>query len=475
MRIIGRELEQEVLRRCYESGRPEFLAVYGRRRVGKTFLIREYFSKDIVFTFTGSEKASMARQLSNFTELLRDHGVQVQGTVGDWYEAFRYLKKIISDADVSRKVVFIDELPWLATPKSEFVAALEFFWNSWGSAREDLLLIVCGSATSWIIDNVIHEHGGLYGRITRQLCLEPFSLSDCEAYFKNRGIELSRYQIAELYMVLGGIPYYLNYVDKGLSPAQCIDLMFFSKKAPLQREYRDLFASLFRNPQKHLIIIETLSTNSKGMTRDELIKKSCISSGGQLTKALEELEQCGFIEVTRDFMRPVREPLYQVVDFFTLFYLRYLKSGTVSDARFWQNKSHKGEQLSWYGLAFERLCRSHVLQIKQRLGIAGVSTDTCVWRSRKYNPGTQIDLVINREDNIINLCEMKFSASAYEIDKAYDARLRERKELFRRETETKKALHTTMVTTYGISRNAYYGEVQSEVTLDDLFLPLLPL
>jgi AAA+ ATPase superfamily predicted ATPase len=461
--IVGRAAEKAALQYCLESKKPEFLAVYGRRRVGKTFLIREYFGENIVFAFTGSAKQDKTLQLANFAEAAQEYGLKTEGPINDWREAFRIVKQAIRDSKKEKKVVFIDELPWLATHKSDFIPALEYFWNSFGAARQDLLLVVCGSATSWIIDHVIHEHGGLYGRVTKQLFVE--------AFFASRGIVLNRYQIAELYMILGGIPYYLDYIEKGISPARNIDKMFFAKRPPLEREFQDLYASLFRKPEKHLLIVEALGENTAGLTRDEIVARTAILSGGQLTKTLRELEQCGFIEATWNFAWKKKEEYYKLIDFYTLFYLKHIRGNRSGDAHFWQNKNRKGEQLAWYGLAFERLCKAHVSQIKQKLGIAGVSTRVSTWRSRHGDPAVQIDLVIDREDNIVNLCEMKFSVKTYSIEKDYDMKLRMRAETFREETGTKKALHTTMVTTHGISRNAYYGEVQAEVTLDDLFVP----
>ena len=469
MEIIGRLSEKEILRNCYESNRPEFLAVYGRRRVGKTFLIREYFAKDLLFYFTGEASAENRRQLANFDEALLDHGLPVDQSSTDWHQAFSQLKRLIQTSSEQKKVVFIDELPWLAAPQNDFVQALEYFWNSWASAQPDLLLIICGSATSWIFDNIISEHGGLHNRVTRQIPLAPFSLGESEAFMQSRGIVYNRYQIAETYMVLGGVPYYLDYLESDFSPAQNIDRMFFASNAPLKREFNDLYRSLFQNPDNHIRVIEALGKRPSGLVRDEIIKETGISAGGRLSKTLIELEQCGFIQGQREFTRRKNGKYYKLSDFFSRFYLRFL-ADRPEDEHYWQNKSLRGEQLAWYGVTFEQLCAAHVGAIKQKLGISGVSTTVSAWRSKLSQPMAQIDLVIDRADNIINLCEMKFSTKPFVIDKEYDMKLRERRETFREETKTRKALHTTLVTTYGISRNAYIGEVQSEVTLDDLFI-----
>jgi hypothetical protein len=290
---------------------------------------------------------------------------------------------------------------------------------------------------------------------------------------KSHDIELSRYQIAELYMVFGGIPYYLDYVNKGVGPAQNIDRTLFVKNAPLSREFDDLYASLFKKPEKYKEIVAALGNTPGGLTRDELLKKTGQPSGSQFTKALLELEQCGFIEATSDFTRNSREMYYKLIDFFTLFYLRHVQNNTGKDDRYWQNRSLRGEQNAWYGLAFERLCKAHVAQIKQRLGILGISTQIRTWRSRLSKPAAQIDLVIDRNDNIVNLCEIKFSAKPFTVEAAYDTRLRERLETFREETGTSKALHTILITATGVTQNSYLGEVQMLITLDDLFMPII--
>jgi hypothetical protein len=270
-------------------------------------------------------------------------------------------------------------------------------------------------------------------------------------------------------MVLGGIPYYLDYVDKGIGPAQCIDRMFFAKQAPLKREFDDLYASLFRKPEKHRQITLVLGKHPEGMTRDELIKATASASGGQFSKVLRELEQCGFVESVVDFTRKSNDRYYKLTDFFTMFYVKHMHDNEGEDDWYWQNMSRKGEHLALYGLAFERLSWAHISQIKRRLGIAGVSTRVCAWRSRKSKPACQIDLIIKRADGVINLCEMKFSVNSFAVNQTYDTRLRERRETFRAETETGDALHTTLITTYGLASKTYYGEVQSVVTLDDLF------
>ena len=470
MKIIGRSAEKEILDQCLSSKRPEFLAVYGRRRVGKTFLIREYCKKHIVFSMSGAVNTPIKRQLHNFTEALFEYsGIRTEAAK-DWFDAFRLLKHYLKGLNgKEKKVVFIDELPWLATQKSGFLPALDHFWNTFASTREDMLLIICGSATSWIIDNVINDRGGLHNRVTRHMWIGPFSLGECEAFYKNNEIELNRNQIAELYMIFGGIPYYMNYVEKGMSPEQIVDKMFFERNAPLKNEFENLYAALFKNPNKHLRIIESLGKTQSGMTQKELWEDMNVLPGGSLVKALNELEQCDFIRRYRDFTKKKSGQYYQVIDFFTIFYLKHMKNLAGQDVKYWQNQNNSGGRSAWNGFAFERVCAAHIKQIKQKLGIAGVTTDISAWRSKYSAHRVQIDLIINRNDGIINLCEMKYSGKPFKIDATYDLALMQKRETFREETAVKKALHITMATSNGLAPGSFLGTVQYQILLDDLF------
>ena len=471
MKIIGRHAEKEVLNQCMSSNRPEFIAVYGRRRVGKTFLIREHCKNHIVFSVSGAVNTPIKRQLSNFIEALNEYSGKKSENAKDWFDAFRILKHHIKELrGKKKKVIFIDELPWLATQKSGFLPALDHFWNTFASTRNDLVLIICGSATSWIIDNVINDRGGLHNRVTRQIKLEPFSLGECEAYYRNNGIELNKNQITELYMVMGGIPYYMNYIEKGKSPEQTIDYMFFERNAPLKNEFENLYMALFKNPNHHLRIIESLSKTVSGMTQKELWEDMKVLPGGTLIKALHELEQCDFIRSNREFTKKKNGKYYQVTDFFTIFYLKHMKNRIGQEAGYWQSRSNTGERNAWCGFTFERVCSAHIKQIKQKLGIAGVITEISAWHSKDSTLAAQIDLVIDRNDGIINLCEMKYTGKAFKIDAKYDSILMQKREIFREETATKKALHTTMVTSNGLASGSYLGMVQAQIILDDLFI-----
>jgi len=468
--MIGREEEKADFIRFLESEKSEFVVVFGRRRVGKTFLIREFFGNKFTFYHTGMANTEMEVQLHNFNSSLHKYGKIPYPKVSNWLESFEQLIHLLSNKkQKEKKVVFMDEMPWMDTPRSGFVQALEFFWNSWASAQKDILLIVCGSASSWIMNKIFKNHGGLHNRITQQIYLRPFTLGECEEYFQKNNIVLNRHQIVENYMIFGGIPYYLSLMQKKFSMAQNIDNMCFAEKGILRNEFENLYASLFRNWENHVKIVEVLSKKAKGMSREEIIENAQLPNGGGLTKTLEELELCGFIRQYRAFGKKKRESLFQLTDFFTLFYFNFMKEHNVHDEHFWTHFIENARHRAWSGYAFEQVCLAHLSQIKRKLGIAGVLTNTASWRSSEVGNGAQIDLLIERNDKVINICEMKYVQEPFVIDKKQDENLRNKRAAFRYETKTKKAIHLTMITTYGVKRNEYWGSIQSEVTMDDLF------
>jgi len=469
MQIIGRRQEQEALRKYLDSNRPEFLTVYGRRRVGKTYLIKEFFLGDFTFYTTGLANASMKKQLESFTLSLRTYGLK-DASPTSWLEAFSLLRKLIESSNrVGKKVVFIDELSWFDTPRSGFLTGLEFFWNSWASSRADVLLIVCGSVSSWMINKLIKNHGGLYNRVTQRMKLEPFTLSECEEYFRENGVVLSRQQVLEYYLVFGGIPFYLTMIEKATSVTKNIDALCFGEDAPLKGEFNEVFASLFKHSWRHRQIVEAIAAAAQGITRGQIAVKAGLPNGGSLTQALEELEQCGFIRQYRAIGKKKKEALFQLVDFFSNFHLRFLVDHKAEEEEYWVKYSNSPAYHAWSGYTFEIVCLSHISQLKRALGISGVIAPVCSWRSSNSDPGAQIDLVIDRDDGIVNLCEAKYSIGKFTIDRAYDEKLRNKKEAFLAETKTRKAIHLTMITTYGVSHNMYQGSIQSEITMDDLF------
>jgi AAA+ ATPase superfamily predicted ATPase len=469
MELIGRENEIRELREYYESGRPELLVIYGRRRVGKTYLIKEYFGNDFAFYFTGTVNTPNAVHLSDFDEACALYGGATEPASKNWRDAFGKLRRLLSSQPGGRKVVFIDEMPWLDAPRSDFLSAFDYFWNSWASARPEILFIVCGSATSWISKKLFKNRGGLHNRVTGRIRLAPFSLGECEVFFQSRGIEITRYQMLESYMIFGGIPYYLNLFDRADSFSQNVDRLCFADFAPLRDEYEELYRSLFYSPQRHMKIVEALSRRKDGMTRAEIAAASGTSANGHMTEALSELEQCDFIERYAKFTKPKNDAIYRLKDSFTLFYLRYMRDNDTKDAYFWTNYLEDGGHRAWSGHAFEQVCMGHLPQIKKALGISGVSTRVSAWRSSESKPGAQIDLVIDRRDGVINLCEMKYTRHPYTIAADEAAALERRRAAFASETKSSSAIHLTMVTTYGLERKVYFGIVQSEVDMNDLF------
>jgi len=474
MEIIGREREQRILTRCEQSNKPEFVAVYGRRRVGKTYLIVEHFKNKFAFSATGISDGALKTQLGEFRRSLMKHYRGDVPVFKDWYEAFAALEqRILEDPTLGKKVLFIDELPWFDTHKSGFLPALEHFWNAFASRRPDILMIVCGSAASWMINNLINSYGGLHNRVTETIVVDPYQLHDCEVFFQSNGIAFNRRQIAEAYMILGGIPYYMDAMDKMFGLNQNIDRLLFDKNAKLENEFIRLYHSLYRHADNHIRIVEILAKSGAGFTRQELSEESGISDGGGLSKVLAELEFCGFITRCFDIKKKRNGDYFKLTDFYSLFYFKFLKNRKSADPHFWTNYLSDPAHAAWCGYAFERLCMAHIEQIKQKLGISGVITNVYAFRSSLQKGGAQIDLVIDRKDGAINLCECKYTNKAYAITEKDAEDLERKRDVFLRETETKKAIHMTIITADGLAHNAFRNEVQAEIVLDDLFAPSL--
>ena len=471
--MVGRKKEIKMLRNAAESKCSEFVAVYGRRRVGKTFLVRETFNSNFTFQHSGVANSGTKIQLERFRRSLVESGHAKCPVLKTWFQAFDELKSVVASSSAGKKILFIDEMPWMDKPNANFIPALENFWNAWASARKDVVLIVCGSATSWMLNKVIHGRGGLHNRVTVRIPLRPFSLSECEVLAESMGLEATRYQLVQYYMALGGVPYYWNYLQGGLSVAQNMDKLFFAGDDRLEGEFAELFASLFSKDAPYVRIVEALCSRRMGLVREEIAQATGLSNSGTLTRYLSELEQCGFVRKYRMGGRRVRDAIYQLVDNFSLFHFRFVRENADGDPLFWSSSVDKPVLLSWQGLSFELVCLEHVEQIKRALQIGGVHSLNYAWRCERPQDdaerGAQIDLVIDRDDGIVNLCEMKFAAKEYAITADDDASMRNKRTAFKRETKSRKAVHFTYVTSFGLAKNRYAGEVQSEVTLDDLF------
>ena len=467
--MIGRENEIKTLRAAYESDHSEFVAVYGRRRIGKTFLINEVFNYKFAFHAAGMENATRKVQLSAFREALKKQGHPQCPRLSSWIVAFSELETMLEKMPAGKKIVFLDELPWFDTPCSGFLNAFELFWNGWATSRRDILLIICGSATTWVVNEVLRSRGGLHNRVTRQIPLVPFTLKECEAYANYKNLGFDRRQIMECYMTLGGVAYYWSLLQEGQSAAQNIDRLFFGTADEMRNEFSRLFSSLFKSSARHVEIVKALGGKKSGMSREEIVSAVGLKDSGKLSRILEELEESGFIRIYSPLGRVKRGSIYQLVDAFTLFHLTFMRGKPISRPGYWLDGVGSGERLAWEGVAFERVCMWHEREIKVALGIAGVSTTVCAWRSARRNGGAQIDMLIDRRDGVINVCEVKFVTGEFPIGAKYARELENKLSVLKEETQTDKSLHLTMITASGIKRNEYSYLVHSQVRLDDLF------
>lgn len=476
--VIGRKSEIEEIERHYRSDRSEFIAVYGRRRVGKTFLINQALKGRITFQHTGVSpvdqekgKNRMKVQLESFYFSLLSHGLEGFAMPKSWMEAFYQLEQLLLKLDDgSRQVVFIDELPWMDTPRSGFLPAFENFWNGWCSRRDNMMLIVCGSATSWILSNLSRSRGGLYGRLTDEIKLSPFTLKECEEYFAHAQIELSRYDIVQAHMVFGGIPYYLSYFEKGLSFERNTDKLLFGKNPRLKDEFNRLFNAVFGNPEDCKKIIRLLATRHGGFTREEIANATGLPFGGGLTDTLKALAESDFIIRYMPYGVQGKGESYKLADNFCLFWVKYVEPN-LSDVSFMTDNITSDIMNSWRGMAFEQVCWQHITQIKRALEIGGVKSSVSAWKVKgdDSQDGAQIDLLIIRKDNVVNLCEMKFVGSVYSIDKDEEAKIRNRIEALKKTLLKKQTVHLTLVTTYGVAYGKHSGIVQKQVVMDELF------
>ena len=478
--MVGRIKEISELRDLYYGNKSEFVAIYGRRRVGKTYLIDETFRNEITFRHAGLSPIEMKnnekvrplkQQLQAFYYSLLQHGMEKRNCPKDWLEAFFMLEMLLQKKDDgTRQLIFLDEIPWMDTPKSGFITALESFWNGWACHRPNVMIIVCGSANSWIKDKLINNHGGLYGRITYEIKLEPFSLKETEMLLKERGVKLSRYDIVQSYMILGGIPYYLNYFKRGESLAQNIDELFFSKGAKLREEFDRLFASIFSNPEVMKSIIMLLNQRSMGFTRSDISRLIKIPDGGNLSKALKALEVSDFIIKYVPFGFSKKEEYYKLVDPFCIFYVKFVYKRNNIEEGFWLHNVKSHSISTWRGYAFENVCFNHISQIKDALKIGGINSEQSAWIARgDEKEGTQIDLLICRADNVVNMCEIKYYGDSFVVDKKYDMLLKSRQNVLLDKLSPKCIVHNTLITTFGIQDNEYKWAFDNIITLDDLF------
>ena len=464
-KIIGREKQIELLQNALISDKSELIAIYGRRRVGKTFLIRETYAKEIIFEISGIPDGSLNDQLINFYNEISKKSKKFlkKEPLTNWMEAFNMLGEYIDSLKSTKKVVFIDEFPWMYTHKSKFVQMFGHFWNSYCAKRNDLVVVICGSSASFMVNKVINDRKGLHNRISIPIRLLPFNLYETELFLKSKKIHLDRYAYLQLYMAIGGIPHYLEKIQQGDSVPVAIDRLCFQQDGILVNEFNQIFVSLFENSENHTKIVETLATSQRGMVREELIRKSKISSGGTLTKAIQELIESGFISEYQPYTNKVKETLFRLSDEYSLFYQKFIKNNSGTS---WKTLFSSRSYVSWCGFAFETLCLKHTDQILKKLGLSGVDVQSSSWR----NENAQIDLLIDRSDRCINICEMKFSESEFVIDKSYADNIRNKKAEFIKELTSRKNVFVTFVTTFGVKSNNHSSQVMdNQITIDSLF------
>jgi hypothetical protein len=472
--LIGRIEEQKILQSALNSPKPEMISVIGRRRIGKTFLIKSAYRAQIAFEISGVQNATRKEQLRNFMLQIAKYS---QGTFPftapkDWLEAFYLLSKFLEQKQTpDKKVVFLDELPWLATHKSGFLKGLSWFWNSW-AVEQNIVVVICGSAASWMLRKVVHDKGGLHNRITRRIYLKPFSLSETELFLKSKNFNFDRYQILHFYMVMGGVPHYLHEIEGGKSTAQNIDAICFAENGLLRDEFSKLYSSLFDNSESHVKIVRALARKRMGMTRSEIVTQSQLTEGGSVTEIIDELLHSGFISEYLPFEKKKKDSLYRLTDEFSLFYLYFMENNPNEGGSIWQLLSQTQSYITWTGYTFESICLKHISQIKKALGIANVyaKTSSFIKKGTDEEEGLQLDMLIDRNDHVINACEIKFYSAAYTIDKATALEYRNKIARFKELSQTRKQVFFTMITTFGIRQTPQsQGVIDIELTMDDLF------
>lgn len=475
MKVAGREVEIKKMQNLLENPQSEFLAVYGRRRIGKTYLIREVYKQNIIFECSGLHQKDTKQQLENFWLTLIETKTNPKPELPKtWLQAFALLKAHLSQLNKpQKKVIFLDEIAWFETPRSGFLAALDNFWNQFCSKRDDIVLVICGSAASWIIDKVINNRGGLHNRVTSHIRLLPFTLNETKDFLKMLKVSLTLKDIATLYMAIGGVPYYLKDVKAGQSIAQILDELFFKPQANLKNEFKNLYASLFKNSDLHVAIVQALTTKNKGLTRNQLLTATELASGGGFSILLNELVACGFVKIIYPINKTKEDLLYRLIDEFSIFYYKFLINSKANNS--WLHVYNTQAYKIWTGYAFENMCFKHILQIKKTLGISGIISNEYSWllKGTKNESGTQIDFIIDRNDNCINVLELKFYDTIFELTKNYSQQLSEKVQIFKEKNKVKKNVFITLLTPNGVKKNQYYlSTITNQLIIDDLFISL---
>lgn len=483
-KLIGRREEEKILEDFFDSSKAEFLAIYGRRRIGKTYLIRSFFKNktNIFFNSTGIHNGKLDRQIKEFTkELSRTflHGIELKEK-DNWFDTFEVLTELINKQGNKKVVLFFDEFPWMATARSKILEAIDYYWNHFWSQDARIKLIICGSAASWIIKNIVNDKGGLHNRITRTILLEPMNLRDTKQLLLNLGVKLNNAHVAQIYMMTGGVPFYLANIPSGLSATQVIEKLAFSKNGLLLEEFDRLYSSLFDDAEIYIEIVKEIAKNRYGLSQRDLAQKiKKISRGGTLVKKLKDLENAGFIISFIPYKHKKRGMFYKLIDEYSLFYLYWIEPIKASLQKqslregYWEKLTKSSSWYSWAGYTFEAMCYKHLKEISQTLDLS----PTAIQNTWQYIPhkgskedGAQIDLLFDRDDDAITICEIKYTSSPFAIDKEYAAKLRRKIEIFRQKTQTSKQIFLSMISAQGLKSTIYSEDmVDKIVTLNDFF------
>ncbi len=463
-KMIGRTAQTKIMLNALRLKKSSFIAVTGRRRVGKTYIIRELYAQHFCFSVTGIQEANLQTQINNFVQKIAEYSgaFPIIGTITNWQDVFILLKNYLKTLPKNKKqVLFIDELPWISNAKSGFIQLLAHLWNDYLSQEKHFVLVVCGSATSWITQKIINDKGGFHNRVNIPIHLQPFTLAETKQFLKSKNIQFTTTGIAEIYMTFGGLPYYLEQLTKGESPTKAIERLCFEETGILKYEYNNLYKALFENWENHEAIVAVLALSHKGLTREEIIQKAKISAGGNFTRTINDLVVTGFVVEYTPFGKKKRGSIYKLIDEFSVFYHRFMKGNEKKDASIWQTIAASQRYKIWKGYAFETLCLKHINEIKKALGIQNVYTETSSFSriGAEENNGFQIDLIIDRKDATINLCECKFYESNFEISKKYAQEIKLRKVGFIETSKTKKMILNTFIANEEIIENEYSLEV----------------
>lgn len=480
--IIGRDEEIRILDDLFKSNKSEFLAIYGRRRIGKTFLIRRFFEhkKTIFFNVTGTKKGKLLKQIEHFTKRIGEvfyQGAPLQAEK-NWDKAFEMLTQAIRSAKNKKIVLFLDEFPWMATKNSKLLETLDYYWNQYWSFDDRIKLIICGSAASWIIEKIVHNKGGLHNRITRNIQLEPFNLNETKQFLHSIEVDLNNKQILQLYMAIGGVPYYLSKVERGMSATQIIERLAFRKKSFMLEEFDLLFASLFNDPDLYKTMVEIISTKRYGIGQQTLLKKMGKSLEGKRgLEMLRALESSGFIVGVRPKKR--KGIYYRILDEYTLFYLRWIKpiKRTLLEKSltkgYWEKTEASPAWSSWAGYTFESVCQKHLPQISKALQLSPTSIPGD-WRyipaKNSNENGAQVDLLFDRDDDVITLCEIKYTDNPFVLDKKYAEILKNKEQVYIKQEKTNKQIFWCLISANGLEKTVYSEKmIHNVVTLDNLF------